>query len=333
MKSGYPRFFIHLSIQALAAEIVEAFAPAGADAVMLFPSRKTAEICQSFMVSRLSPEKGRKVKVVELAMPQKDAEELQITSGVWCVFYTKDDFPVAKQVWQHAGDGISSRRSEFLLKALKEGRLVQRQPPPSNLNFVQKGPRRYQRATSGPKVEKESTQHAQKHDRATHTTSTDGSELDHFIEERFGRNLDPALADKAKLAVRRRISGSLRDNSELHVALNAEPAEVRISGLSDDDVYLFPTGMSSIFNTHRGLMKARGQSKSICYGFPYTDTLKILQKWGPGAVFYPHASSEELDDLEERLTNGERFLALFTEFPGNPLLRSPDLKRIRSLAD
>lgn len=50
-------------------------------------------------------------------------------------------------------------------------------------------------------------------------------------------------------------------------------------------------------------------------------------------MFYGFGSAEELDDLEKRLEGGERFLALFTEFPGNPLLRSPDLERIRTLAD
>lgn len=67
--------------------------------------------------------------------------------------------------------------------------------------------------------------------------------------------------------------------------------------------------------------------------FPYIDTLKITEKFGPGSQFYGFGSEEELDDLEERLKSGERFLALFCEFPGNPLLSSPNLQRIRSLAD
>lgn len=67
--------------------------------------------------------------------------------------------------------------------------------------------------------------------------------------------------------------------------------------------------------------------------FPYIDTLKILEKFGPGAQFYGHGSSDELDDLEKRCETGERFLALFCEFPGNPLLKTPDLDRIRKLAD
>ena len=67
--------------------------------------------------------------------------------------------------------------------------------------------------------------------------------------------------------------------------------------------------------------------------FPYVDTLKILENWGPGCQFYGHASAQELDNLEARLQAGERFLALFCEFPGNPLLKTPDLRRIWMLAD
>lgn len=67
--------------------------------------------------------------------------------------------------------------------------------------------------------------------------------------------------------------------------------------------------------------------------FPYIDTLKVLEKWGPGCLFYGHGSSGDLDDLERRCRSGEKFLALFCEFPGNPLLKTPDLRRIRSLAD
>lgn len=40
-----------------------------------------------------------------------------------------------------------------------------------------------------------------------------------------------------------------------------------------------------------------------------------------------------MDDLDRRLESGEKYLALFCEFPGNPLLKTPDLLRIRTLAD
>ncbi|KAL9605927.1 MAG: hypothetical protein Q9179_000904 [Wetmoreana sp. 5 TL-2023] len=157
-----------------------------------------------------------------------------------------------------------------------------------------------------------------------------------FVEERYGRNLDLSLAGKAKLAIRRRIAGALM----VDVDLDQPPEDVtpstnvrQVPGVSEDDVYLYPSGMSSIFNTHRIMMACRGKMRSICFGFPYIDTLKVLEKWGPGCQFYGNGSAEDLDDLERRCERGEKFLALFCEFPGNPLLQTPDLRRIRALAD
>lgn len=67
--------------------------------------------------------------------------------------------------------------------------------------------------------------------------------------------------------------------------------------------------------------------------FPYTDTLKILQKWGAGCYFYGLGEEDNIDELEELLKSGEKVLSLFCELPSNPLLKSPNIKRIRRLAD
>ncbi len=74
--------------------------------------------------------------------------------------------------------------------------------------------------------------------------------------------------------------------------------------------------------------------------FPYTDTLKVLEKWGPGCYFLGHGLDSSIDELEaileaEQAQNPHEppILALFTEFPSNPLLRSADLSRLRTLAD
>jgi cystathionine gamma-synthase len=67
--------------------------------------------------------------------------------------------------------------------------------------------------------------------------------------------------------------------------------------------------------------------------FPYTDTLKILQKWGPGAHHFGTGLDAELPDLEAILEKEPDILSLFTEFPSNPLLRSANLERLRALAD
>ena len=91
-----------------------------------------------------------------------------------------------------------------------------------------------------------------------------------FLEERFGRNLETSLAASAKLAIRRRIAGSLTANVDLNEALDAtdKTETVRnVQGFSEDDVYLYPTGMSSIFNVHQTMLKTRGWFKSISYGY------------------------------------------------------------------
>lgn len=74
--------------------------------------------------------------------------------------------------------------------------------------------------------------------------------------------------------------------------------------------------------------------------FPYTDTLKILQKWGPGCHFLGGGLDSDIDELERILEEEQQrnpsqppILALFTEFPSNPLLRSANLPRLRALAD
>lgn len=155
----------------------------------------------------------------------------------------------------------------------------------------------------------------------------EGDESSRFVEERFGRNLDISFVEGAKLAIKRRIAGSLKPDESKTSNIGD------LERVSETDVYLYPCGMSAIFNTHRLLISVLGLKKSVCYGFPYLDTLKILQKWGPGCHFYGHGSAEDLQSLEDLLDNGEQILAVFCEFPSNPLLKSPDLKSIRRLAD
>lgn len=345
MKIGYPRFFAHESIKKLAREIIQRFGDPAEDGATLFPSRTTAAVCQRFIVSKAPPEEAGKIRVINFAMsPQLCAthqdvdEKLDVTSKLSCVLYPNGYASVAKQVWQHAGGGISSRRAEFCQKALEDGYLMEESKIEVDGPKAQrlcKGPKRYQKNGSLDSISRACTTSSAPRSseaRPIENARSEGREYAQFIEERFGRNLNTAFAENAKTAVRRRIAGSLTANVEVTEALEREALDTRISGLTENDVYLFPTGMNSIFSAHQILITARGELKSICFGFPYIDTLKILEKWGPGCLFYGNGSSEDLDDLERRLSSGEKYLALFTEFPGNPLLKSPDLERIQALA-
>ena len=65
-----------------------------------------------------------------------------------------------------------------------------------------------------------------------------------------------------------------------------------------------------------------------------------MQKWGPGCHFFGTGLDSDIDELERvleeevaRNPNTPPILALITEFPSNPLLRSANLPRLRALAD
>jgi cystathionine gamma-synthase len=210
---------------------------------------------------RLAPD--AQVRIIDLvpSAEKERSEELDIISPrITALLYQKDYFKVAKQYWQHSGEGVSSRRAEYCFHLFREGLLVE----PSSLvqsapksPRVCKGPRRYQKKTS---VDFDSM-----------NGSTEGEVQDpvQFVEERFGRNLNLTMTKNAKLAIRRRIAGSLTADVGLTEALSLdmETASSRnVPGFSEDDVYLYPTGMSSIFNAHRNIMQAKGQLKAVVFG-------------------------------------------------------------------
>ncbi|KAJ4348224.1 Cystathionine gamma-synthase [Didymosphaeria variabile] len=326
MVTGYPRFFVHKIIQRFAAKVAAKYGQPD-DQAMLFPTSAIAGRCRDFFLRQAPELDAQQLQVIDLVPTSEKArsEEFSVISPrVSAVLFPGFHFKVAKTFWQHSGEGVSSRRAEYCESLYDEGLLVDSKET-EDVPKVCKGPRRYRQKTSIDLTGSNG-----------HSIGSEKNDSIQFVEQRFGRNLDISQTKNAKLAVRRRIAGSLTADVGLDKALSVEKDADRtrdVPDFSEDDVYLYPCGMSSIFNAHRIMMSTRTPLKSIVYGFPYIDTLKIVEKFGPGCHFCGFGSSEELDDLERRLEGGERFLALFTEFLGNPLLRSPDLERIRYLAD
>ncbi|KAL2751963.1 hypothetical protein ACRALDRAFT_2114762 [Sodiomyces alcalophilus JCM 7366] len=339
METGYPRFFIHRSIQSLADEIVSAHGQVGQRAI-LFPTVRAARRCVDFIRRHAEKATTAELGIIDFGLDQSRHLSPQLRAlapTISAVLCSSELYPVGKQYWQHAGDGISSRRAEFCQSLYQEGLLCPLTTTPKSSDTPKnacRGPRRYQRTS----VDISPCPASNGNSRSLGTdgqVANEALESMRFLEERFGRNLDISLVERAKSAIRRRIVGAMAVDIET-TAGSLPPLTSNARGLAnlqESDVYLFPCGMNAIFNAHHALLRARGELKSINYGFPYVDTLKILQKFGPGCLFYGHGSSSELDDLELRLTAGERFLALFCEFPANPLLSCPDLVRIRQLAD
>ncbi|KAK3989025.1 putative cystathionine gamma-synthase/beta-lyase [Cladorrhinum sp. PSN332] len=99
----------------------------------------------------------------------------------------------------------------------------------------------------------------------------------------------------------------------------------------DKDVYLYPTGMTAIGGALRVIMHKAERPRVAVIGFLYLDTIKLLQLvLGEDQVTI--FSYDQIDLLEKQLRLGVCYEAVFTEFPGNPLLQSPDLLRLREMS-
>ncbi|KAH9054840.1 PLP-dependent transferase [Lactarius vividus] len=305
MQTGYPRFFINLDIRKLSTLLEQKFGTPS-ESSLLFPSRKSAEACRAFLAAR-----DVLARVVQHCISDRLC--------IFLVLFPRDQFSTAKQFWQHTGLGISSRLATRCLSALASTSSPTSSTPP----HLKLGAHRHY-ASSKPAREP--------------PAEPLGTDQSVYLEQRYGRNLDVAAAELAKAAMRRRIAGVLvRDGGEAEVEV---AQSVRGVAVTEHDVFLFPTGMSAIWSAHELALDVWGAKKSVCFGFPYTDTLKVLEKWGPGCYFLGHGLDSSIDELEgileaEQAMNPHEppILALFTEFPSNPLLRSADLSRLRTLAD
>ncbi|CAG8547353.1 6573_t:CDS:2 [Acaulospora colombiana] len=258
------------------------------------------------VVSRMSsgpdtPTVSTCARLAELSVLPPEQKNNLLREGVTLhvVLFPKDAFPVAKLFWQHTGDGISSRLAEYALC------LMQAKQNEHHIEIFVKSVVRsssFKKRYANPQLSTTlNSYNNSKQISPTDTTFSENSEVvdeRNYVEERYGRNLPISLADKAKIALKRRIAGVLGAERCLEEVISGpiEPADVNergVKGITENDVYLFPTG---------------------CH-------------------FFGHGSPEDIDSIERLLISGERILALFCEFPSNPLCKSPDLKRLRTLAD
>ncbi|HMP72967.1 MAG TPA: PLP-dependent transferase [Kiritimatiellia bacterium] len=103
------------------------------------------------------------------------------------------------------------------------------------------------------------------------------------------------------------------------------------AGVPESNVFLFKSGMAGIYTLFRALHRRRPGAAAVQFGFPYVDTLKILQDFGHEHVFYPRGDEAELEALAKRASS-DMLAGIFCEFPSNPLLFSPDVGRLGEIA-
>ncbi|KAG0353237.1 hypothetical protein BGZ54_002329, partial [Gamsiella multidivaricata] len=371
MVSGYPRFFVALKVKELV-EICEKKYGKATEASFLWPSRRVAERCRHFVeryyVPTMSTDDSTPtprplptdasgavgagaVRIVEFAIyaPASEVKPGGIKQvKVFATFFPKEAYPVAKQFWQHTGDIVTSRQAAFCLrwlalKAEEDQQEATAVAAKGNAIRMPRGNRHYTAAKQQQQITADlpaavaAIQLQDEEDRPVEEEADgmDSRDYEVYVEERYGRNLDLSFAPKAKVALRRRIASQVAHHAGSGWTGTGEY-------VTEEDVYLYPTGMSAIYNAHRIAMTLFPERKAICFGFPYTDSLKVLQKFGPGCYFYGNGEDHDIEVLEKEIlekTLGEnvpeedKILAVFCEFPSNPLLKSSNLVRLGQLAD
>ncbi|KAJ5531565.1 Pyridoxal phosphate-dependent transferase major region subdomain 2 [Penicillium freii] len=101
---------------------------------------------------------------------------------------------------------------------------------------------------------------------------------------------------------------------------------------SPNDVFLYPGGMSAINAVARALGNL-GINSVFGFGWLYTETVKILEHRWPDIEIYKKSGEEELDRLEASLKSERQITALWVDIPSNPMPITPDMPRLRRLAN
>lgn len=129
--------------------------------------------------------------------------------------------------------------------------------------------------------------------------------------------------------------GQLRKRILHHLQLGAQE-EVAVK---EGDIYLYPTGMATIFYADKHIMKAR-PGKILLLGSLFHNTYHhLFSVHGTGNIaYFPLVEDQHLSQLESTLEQSasledpsQRYTYLILEFPSNPLLQSPDLRRVQSI--
>lgn len=232
---------------------------------MLFPTSAVANHCRAFIVQQAAKDNLRfAVRIAQLLLHSDDkGGENCITLSklggeLHIVLFPADKMQYAKPFWQHTGMGISSRYAEHCLSLLPEEAI----PTSPTIYSKPKSTHRYYSV--------------RERQQPLSTTPDDTLNDDHstYLEERYGRNLSQDAGAFAKRALRRRIAGVLlRDEPAVWDAVGSFSPELKPStrgnGITEDDVYLYPTGMAAIWNAYQTISAVRPVAKSVAFGFVF----------------------------------------------------------------
>ena len=331
----------------LAACANEKLALAPGDKCYLYPTLTIAESALSFLASR-EPSIAAYHKSWTISRhPTHNGtvDEPDDTVTIFAVFTDNNiGFKTQKQYWQHTGDGISSRLAEHCLTLLSAvddhggASIISHAPVSSpqrggntlrgfsrNKHYSKKSSAALEAIMWAPSNSSTSADPStstiapftsQNDDKYTDgTAAANGEDTSTYIEERYARNLSASQAPLAKLALRRRVAGVLKESyasssntngtsvppppsasasfTASHDLISSastlaadppntlQPSTRGVNGLSEDDVFLYPGGMSAIFHAFMTILKVKEMDfakkggkhrrmpvlgKSVCFG-------------------------------------------------------------------
>lgn len=247
---------------------------------MLFPTKRIADLCRSFIQSR-SEFQPRLVHL--FVCPGASASSA--CADLHIVLFPSSAFSVAKEFWQHTGFGVSSRLAEHCLHLMESeasnislSKPASGPPSPTTRSPFKALNRHYGSTVKGsPKTN------------APPPTIVPELEIlssDHsnYLEERYGRNMPLSYGPSAKRALRRRIArvlihdpdasleGSPRIDADQNILAGQKDAAVGpsargVTAVTEEDVFLYPTGMSAIWSAHDLIRSVRPDGKTVCFGY------------------------------------------------------------------
>ena len=200
---------------------------------LLFPTSTVANHCRAFIIQQAAKDNVEfSVRIAQFLHP--DGKGRKLDAELYIVLFPADGVQYAQHFWGHTGLGISSRYAEHCLSLL----------PGETVDYsVKEEQKPLPTAPNGALSEDCSTS----------------------LEERCGRDLPQDAFTLAKRTLRRRIAGW----SAVGSASSELQPSARDLRVTEDDVYLYPTGMAAIWNAHQTIYAVRPAAKSVGFGFVF----------------------------------------------------------------
>jgi len=218
---------------------------------LLFPSRRSAKECKEFIINRSSDQHIIPFcRIVEstLWIEKSLLSSNQLSVTIFLLIFPEKVQKLAKEFWQHTGEGISSRLAQHCVYLIKKRNQ-------ENLIGPKCGNQRYSKIN--PSLSSLSIDF--KHDK----------DSEQFVEERFGRNFPVECVGDVKKIIQRRICHALNGHQDItqniHGTISKQNKYPPLN-VCENDVFLYPCGMNAIYNIYRIILKMFPGLKSVQFG-------------------------------------------------------------------